>query len=94
MTGIKNPISVDERVNDIKVYNTNSRSIKNKIGLLRGLANVKKCYVISITKAWLDSADKEFETKFGISGYNVNHTLLCSKIIYNKREIMHLLSSK
>ena len=36
---IKNPVSVDVRVDDIRVYYTNSH-IRNKIDLLRGLVSV------------------------------------------------------
>ena len=50
MTWIKNPASIDERVNDIRVYYTNSHSIINKIDLLRELECVENVGVIAITK--------------------------------------------
>ena len=44
MTGLKNLASIDKRVNDIRVYYTNSRIIRNKIDLLRGLAAAKNTF--------------------------------------------------
>ena len=62
MSGIKNPASVDEMDNAIRVYNTNSRSIGNKMDLLRGLASIEKFDVIAFTETWLDLAVKNFAT--------------------------------
>ena len=65
MTGLKkNPASVDESVNDIRVSYTNSRSIRNKMDLLRGVASVEIVDVIAFTETWLDSAVKNFATEF------------------------------
>ena len=48
MTRIKKTGGVDVRVKDIRVYYTNSRSIRNKINLLRGLTSVEHLDVIAI----------------------------------------------
>ena len=64
ITGIKNPACVDERINYIRIYYTNSRIIRNKIDLLRGLASVENFDVIAITETWLESVVKNFATKF------------------------------
>ena len=73
MLGIKNPASVDEGINDIRVYNRNSRSIRNKIDLLRVLASVENVHIIAISATWLDSAVKNFATEFKINRYTIYH---------------------
>ena len=69
----KNLASVDDRINDIRVYDTNSRNIRNKMDLMSGLASVEKFDVIVITETWLDSAVKKFATEFKMNRYNVYH---------------------
>ena len=57
----------------INVYYTNSRSIRNKIDLLRGIACAENLDIIAITETWLDMAEKDFLSEFEINGYNVYH---------------------
>ena len=59
--------------NNIKVYYCNSRSVRNKIDLLRGLASVEKPAVIAITETWIDTKERDFKSEFEIEGYNVFH---------------------
>ena len=58
---------------NIKVYYCNSRSVRNKIDLLRGLASVERPEVIAITETWIDTEGRDFKSEFEIEGYNVFH---------------------
>ena len=57
--------------NYIKVYYCNSRSVRNKIDLLRGLASVERPAVIAITETWIDTKERDFKSEFEIEGYNI-----------------------
>ncbi len=53
-----------ERKGDLKVYYTNSRSLRNKIDLLRGRACVEEFDIIALTETWIDTACKNFLSKY------------------------------
>ena len=55
------------------MYYCNSRSVRNKINLFRGLASVERPEVIAITETWIDTAGRDFKSEFEIEGYNVFH---------------------
>ena len=65
--------NTDNGENHIKVYYCNSRSVRNKIDLLKGLASVERPAVIAITETWLDTEGRDFKSEFEIEGYNVYH---------------------
>lgn len=71
--GNRKVVEVDNSKRNIKVYYCNSRSIRNKIDLLRGLASVERPEVIAITETWLDTVGRDFKTEFEIEGYKVFH---------------------
>ncbi len=59
----------------IRVYYTNSRSIRNKIrvDLLRGKACVEKFDMIAITESWINTADRHFLPELDIEGFRLFH---------------------
>lgn len=69
----KKIVKENNKIDNIKVYYCNSRSVRNKIDLLRGLASVESPEVIAITETWIDSAGRDFKSEFEIDGYNVFH---------------------
>ncbi len=56
-----------------QVYYTNSRSIRNKIELLRGKPCVKKFDMITITESWINTADRHFLPELEIKGFRLFH---------------------
>ncbi len=50
----------------LDVYYTNSRSLKNKMDLLRGVNLAEKFDIIAITESWMDLGSKHFSTEFEI----------------------------
>ncbi len=52
----------------LKVYYTNCRSLRNKIGLLRGKASVENFNIIAVTETWIDTNTKNFLSEFEIRG--------------------------
>ena len=57
----------------LKVYYTNSRSICNKIDLLRAVVCTEKIDIIAITESWLDMSGKLFMPEVQLEGYNIFH---------------------
>ncbi len=57
----------------ISVYYKNSRSIRNKIDLLRGKACVKKFDMIALTESWINTADRHFLPELDIKGFRLFH---------------------
>ncbi len=55
-----------ERKCDLKVYYTNSRSLRNKIDLLRGKACVEEFGIIALTETWIDTASKNYLSEYEI----------------------------
>ncbi len=53
----------------ISVYYTSSRSIRNKIDLLRGKARVEKFDMIAITESWINTVDRHFLPEQDIKGF-------------------------
>ncbi len=58
---------------DLKVYNTNSRNLRNKIDLLREKACVEEFDIIELTETWIDAANKNFLLEYEIEGYQLFH---------------------
>ncbi len=54
---------------DLTTYYTNSRSLRNKINLLRGKTCVEEFDVMAITETWVDTANKNFLSEYEIDGY-------------------------
>ncbi len=52
---------------------TNCRSLRNKIDLLRGKACVENFDIIAVTEPWIDTNSKNFESEFKIEGYELFH---------------------
>ncbi len=52
---------------------TNSRSIRNKINLLRGKACVEEFDIIALTETWIDTAGKNLLSECEIEGYQQFH---------------------
>ncbi len=48
----------------LNVYYTNSRSLRNKMDLLRGVNAAEKFDIIAITESWMDLDSKHFTTEF------------------------------
>ncbi len=61
------------REGGLKVYYRNCRSLRNKIGLLRGKACVENFDIIAITETWIDTNNKNFLSEFKIEGYELFH---------------------
>ena len=59
------------RKKSLKVYYTNSRSIRNKIDALRGIVCVEEPDVIALSETWLNTSGRDFKTEFKIDGYHV-----------------------
>lgn len=57
----------------IRVYYTNSRSIRNKIDLLRSKASVEKLHIIAITESWINTTDRHFLPELEIEDYSLFH---------------------
>ncbi len=57
----------------ISVFYTNSRSIRNKIDLLRGKACVEKFDMIAITESWINTAVRHFLPEQEIEGFRLFH---------------------
>ena len=57
----------------LKVYYTNSRSIRNKIDLLRAVVCTEEIDIVAITESWLDMSGKLFMSEMQIKGYNMFH---------------------
>ena len=62
-----------EKKGDLKVYYTNSRSLRNKIDLLRGKACVEEFDIIALTETWIDTGSKNFLSEYEIEGYQLFH---------------------
>ena len=62
------------RAHELSVFYTNSRSVINKIDILRGIACVEELDIIGITETWLDIAGKHFLPEVGIDGYTIFFT--------------------
>ena len=62
-----------EKKGDLKVYYTNSRSLRNKIDLLRGKACVEEFDVIALTETWIDTGSKNFLSEYEIEGCQLFH---------------------
>ncbi|XP_069936301.1 uncharacterized protein [Cherax quadricarinatus] len=58
----------------LKVYYTNSRSLRNKIDELRLLASVGNIDIIGITESWFNLKDREIPSECNIQGYKLSHT--------------------
>ncbi len=56
---------------ELTVYYTNSRSLRNKMDLLRGVNAMEKFDIIVITESWMDLDSKHFTTEFEIEGYKL-----------------------
>ncbi len=54
---------------DLKVYYTNSRSLRNKMNLLRGKACVEEFDIIALTETCIDTASKNLLSEYEIEGY-------------------------
>ncbi len=52
----------------LTTYYTNSRSLRNKIDLLRGKACVEEFDVMAITETWVDTVNKNFLSEYEIDG--------------------------
>ncbi len=61
------------RKGDLKVYYTNSRSLRNKINLLRGKACVEEFDIIALTETWIDTAGKKLLSEYKTEGYQLFH---------------------
>ena len=57
----------------MKVYYTNSRSVRNKIDLLRATVCTENIDIIAITESWLDMSEKILLPEIQIQGYNIFH---------------------
>lgn len=55
------------------MYYTNSKSLRNKIYVLRGKASVGKCDIISLTETWMETANKNLMSEYQIYGYQTFH---------------------
>ena len=62
-----------KEVQGLTVFYTNSRSIINKIDILRGITCTENLDIIGITETWLDIADKHFLPEVEIDGYTFYH---------------------
>ena len=60
-------------VHELSVFYANSRSVINKVDMLRSIACVEKLDIIGITETWLDTAGKHFLPEVEIEGYNLFH---------------------
>ncbi|KAK8741935.1 hypothetical protein OTU49_002018 [Cherax quadricarinatus] len=58
----------------LKVYYTNSRSVRNKIDELRLIASAGNIDIIAITETWLNLKDREMPSECHIQGYKLFHT--------------------
>ncbi len=50
----------------LTTYYTNSRSLRNKIDLLKGKECVEEFDVMAITETWVDTANKNFLSEYEI----------------------------
>ncbi len=55
----------------LNVYYTNSRSLRNKMDLLRRVNAAEKFDIIVIAESWMNLDSKPFSTEFEIEGYNL-----------------------
>ncbi len=62
-----------ERKSDLRVYYTNSRSLKNKMDFLRRKACIEEFDIKSLTETWVDTASKNFLSDYEIEGYQLFH---------------------
>ena len=60
-------------VQGLTVFYTNSRSVVNKMDVLRGIASTENLDIIGITETWLDIAGKHFLPEVEIDGYTLYH---------------------
>ncbi|MCP4269715.1 MAG: hypothetical protein GY777_29775 [Candidatus Brocadiaceae bacterium] len=79
---LQNRISLDTRPvhnrnraeQNLKVYYTNSRSLGNKMDVLRTLVSTENIDIIAITETWINLDNKHFKTEYLIDGYNLYNT--------------------
>ncbi len=57
----------------LKMYYTNSGSLRNKIDLLREKACVEEFDLIAITATWVDIVKKNFMSELEIAGHQMFH---------------------
>ena len=61
------------QVKNLNVFYVNSRSLMNKIDIVRGIACTEDLDIIGITETWLDTKEKHFLPEVEIDGYTLFH---------------------
>ena len=62
------------KIQNLRVYYTNSRSLGNKINELRALVCTEKLDIVAVTETWMNLGNKHFKTEYNIDGYSLYNT--------------------
>ena len=71
---IKNSVKHVSSRDSLKVYYTNSRSLRNKIDELRAVTVSEDIDIICISETWAKLDKKQFRSEFSINGYKLYNT--------------------